>query len=291
VLRELHDHPQLELVEGVVLRSMQAAVYRPRNIGHFGLGLPAYAHFTSPIRRYPDLLVHRGLRHLVEHGSPRGFDYSMADMERLGEITSAAERRADEAVWDLQDRLKCDYMQHRVGEEFDGVVTGVVPFGVFVRLAGLHIDGLVHVSALGHEYFRHDPVHRCLVGEASGRTFQLTDTLRVRLTRVNLEDRKIDFELAETPETPPGGSPGRSDRKLARRGRAETPGKGGKGGKGAKKRGGRKAPAADAAQAAAGRGAADPATDEPAAATADGEAPRGPRKRRGSRGKRRRAKT
>ncbi len=196
VLRELRDHTQLELVEGVVLRSMQAAQYHPRNIGHFGLGLPAYAHFTSPIRRYPDLLVHRGIRQIIEAGSTRGFAYGAADMERLGAQTSSAERRADEAVWDVHDRLKCDYMQHRIGEEFEGVVTGVVPFGLFVRLIGLHVDGLVHVSALGHEYFRHDPVHRQLVGEASGRTFQLTDTLRVRLVRVDLEDRKIDFELA-----------------------------------------------------------------------------------------------
>jgi ribonuclease R len=207
VVMHLKDHPERELVETVVLRAMQAAVYRPNNIGHFGLALPAYAHFTSPIRRYPDLLVHRGIRHALEQGSARGFAYSMGDMERLGDITSRAERRADEATWDSHDRLKCEFMQDHLGQEYDGVITGVVPFGAFVRLTDLHVEGLLHVSYLGQEYFRHDPVRRALVGERSGRVFALTGHVRVRVLRVNLEDRKIDFELAAGPE--PAAEPAR----------------------------------------------------------------------------------
>lgn len=202
-VNQLRDHPERELVEGVVLRSMQAAVYRPKNIGHFGLALPAYAHFTSPIRRYPDLLVHRGIRHIVEHGSVKGFEYAMPDMERLGDVTSRAERRADEATWDSHDRLKCEFMQDHLGQEYDGVITGVMPFGVFVRLSELHVEGLIHVSYLGKEYFRHDNVRRALVGERSGKVFGLTGHVRVRVLRVNLEDRKIDFELVATPESEP----------------------------------------------------------------------------------------
>ncbi len=215
----LSDHPERELVEMVVLRSMQAAIYRPRNIGHFGLALPAYAHFTSPIRRYPDLLVHRGIRHVLEHGSARGFPYALPDMERLGDLTSRAERRADEATWDAHDRLKCEFMQDHIGAEYDGVITGVMPFGVFVRLSELHVEGLVHVSYLGQEYFRHDPVRRALVGERSGTVFGLTGHLRVRVLRVNLEDRKIDFELAEAVAEPEAGSEpaGRQGRRRRRR--------------------------------------------------------------------------
>jgi len=201
VVAQLQDHPERELVETVVLRAMKAAVYRPNNIGHFGLALPAYAHFTSPIRRYPDLLVHRGIRHVLEHASARGFRYSMPDMERLGDITSRAERRADEATWDSHDRLKCEFMQDHLGQEYDGVITGVMPFGVFVKLTALHVEGLIHVSYLGKEYFRHDTVRRALVGERSGTVFGLTGHVRVRVLRVNLADRKIDFELVAAPTT------------------------------------------------------------------------------------------
>ncbi|TVQ49680.1 MAG: ribonuclease R [Gammaproteobacteria bacterium] len=218
-VERLHDHPERELVEMVVLRSMQAAVYRPRNIGHFGLALPGYAHFTSPIRRYPDLLVHRGIRQVLEHGSAKGFAYAMPDMERLGDLTSRAERRADEATWDAHDRLKCEFMQDHIGTEYDGVITGVMPFGVFVRLSEVHVEGLVHVSYLGKEYFRHDPVRRALVGERSGTVFGLTGHVRVRVLRVNLEDRKIDFELVEVAESvdTPEPAPARKGRRRRRR--------------------------------------------------------------------------
>ena len=122
-------------METVILRSMARAVYQPRNIGHFGLALSTYAHFTSPIRRYPDLLVHRAIKHLLVHGSAKGFRYRMPEMEQLGEHCSRVERRADEAVWDVEERLKCAFLKERVGEEFEVVVASIAPFGLFVRLA------------------------------------------------------------------------------------------------------------------------------------------------------------
>ena len=176
---------------------MPQAAYQPENIGHFGLALPEYAHFTSPIRRYPDLLVHRGIRHVLRGGTAETFEYSPARMAELGQQTSFTERRADEATRDAMSWLKCEYMQDKIGEEFDALVTGVVDFGLFVQAKGLQIDGLVHVSALGADYFSRDSSGYRIVGARSGRVFRLGDHLRVRLINVIIDERKIDFELAE----------------------------------------------------------------------------------------------
>jgi ribonuclease R len=203
VMRELSARPEAELIEMMILRSMNQALYQPKNIGHFGLALGAYAHFTSPIRRYPDLLVHRAIKWLNTHSSLKGFGYSMADMTALGELTSRAERRADEAVWDVEEQLKCAYMRERVGESFDAVVSSVVPFGVFVRIPSLAVDGLVHVSSLPRDYYHREPSGAALVGERTGRRFGLTDAMRVRLVGVNLEERKIDFVPDSEPEPTP----------------------------------------------------------------------------------------
>jgi len=201
VLQELHGKPEAELIEAVLLRSMSKAVYQPKNVGHFGLALEAYAHFTSPIRRYPDLLVHRAIKWSIKHRSPKGYDYSAQEMEHLGERCSQAERRADEAVWDVEEQLKCLFMQDRVGEEFEVVVASVVPFGLFVRIPEFQIDGLVHVSALPRDYYHSDPAGTSLVGERTGQAFRLTDKMRVRLANVNLEERKIDFAPVEHGES------------------------------------------------------------------------------------------
>lgn len=198
ILDALAERPEAELVKTMVLRAMNQAKYQPQNVGHFGLALDQYAHFTSPIRRYPDLLVHRALKWLIEHGSHRGYGYSMAQMTRLGDQTSRCERRADEAVWDVEEQLKCAFMRERVGEEFDVQISGVAPFGVFARIPEFGIDGLVHVSALPQDYYHREPSGAALVGERSGRRFALTDTLRVRLSGVSLEERKIDFVPVET---------------------------------------------------------------------------------------------
>ena len=187
------SRPDVRLIQTVLLRSLAQAVYAPDNRGHFGLALAAYAHFTSPIRRYPDLLVHRAIKHVLASERER-FPYAMSAMAGLGEQTSSAERRADEATRDVEHRLKCEFMQERLGEEFDGVVNGVAPFGLFVTLEAVFVDGLVHVSALGADYFHHDPVHHQLVGERTGRAYKLADRLRVRVARVDVDEHKLDLE-------------------------------------------------------------------------------------------------
>ncbi|MBA3565029.1 MAG: ribonuclease R, partial [Gammaproteobacteria bacterium] len=197
VLKQAAGRPDEALIETVTLRSMAQAVYQPKNIGHFGLALPAYAHFTSPIRRYPDLLVHRGICHALNGGSARNFAYGHKDMERLGQECSMKERRADEATREALDWLKCEFMQDKVGEAFDSIITGVTDFGLFVALKGMQIEGLVHVTSLGADYYRHDAASHRLIGERGGREYRLTDSLRVRVLRVGMEDRKIDFEPVE----------------------------------------------------------------------------------------------
>ena len=203
VLQRILGNEEAHLIQTVVIRSMPHAAYQPENIGHFGLALAEYAHFTSPIRRYPDLLVHRGIRHVLRGGSVANFEYTAGRMVELGQQTSFTERRAEEATRDAMSWLKCEYMQDKIGEEFDALVTGVVDFGLFVQAKGLQIDGLVHVSALGSDYFSRDRTGYRLVGARSGRVFRLGDHLRVRLINVIIDERKIDFELAETRSAPP----------------------------------------------------------------------------------------
>jgi ribonuclease R len=202
VLQRIVGNEEAHLIQTVVIRSLPQAAYQPENVGHFGLALPEYAHFTSPIRRYPDLLVHRGIRHVLRGGTAETFEYSPARMAELGQQTSFTERRADEATRDAMSWLKCEYMQDKIGEEFDALATGVVDFGLFVQAKGLQIDGLVHVSALGSDYFSRDKSGYRLVGARSGRVFRLGDHLRVRLINVIIDERKIDFELAETRSAP-----------------------------------------------------------------------------------------
>jgi ribonuclease R len=212
VLHGVEGKPEAELIETVLLRAMSKAVYQPKNVGHFGLALGAYAHFTSPIRRYPDLLVHRAIKWAVRHRTVKGYAYSLPEMEHLGERCSHAERRADEAVWDVEEQLKCIFMQDRIGEEFDVIVASVVPFGLFVRIPELQIDGLVHVSFLPRDYYHRDPSGTKLVGERTGTAYGLTDRLRVRLSNVSLEERKIDFVPVESAGAAATGTPKRRRR-------------------------------------------------------------------------------
>jgi ribonuclease R len=199
LLQGISGQPEAELIETVLLRAMSKAVYQPKNVGHFGLALPAYAHFTSPIRRYPDLLVHRAIKWSLTHRGSRGYPYSAAEMAGLGDRCSRAERRADEAVWDVEEELKCIFMQDKIGQEFDVIVASVVPFGLFVRVPDLHIDGLVHVSSLPRDYYHRDGSGTKLVGERTGRSFGITDRMHVRLENVILDERKIDFVPTEAP--------------------------------------------------------------------------------------------
>lgn len=187
---------EASLVDAVLLRSMSLAVYQPKNTGHFGLALDAYAHFTSPIRRYPDLLLHRALKHRLRRGRSDEYPYSGRRMAELGEHCSWTERRAEEASRDVDERLKCQFMQRHIGDEFDGLITGVTSFGLFVELDGLGVSGLVHVTALSNDYYHFDPVAHALTGERGGVRYRLADAIRVRVSGVNPEDRKIDFQLA-----------------------------------------------------------------------------------------------
>ena len=183
------------LIETVMLRSLRLAVYSPKNIGHFGLALDAYTHFTSPIRRYPDLLVHRAIRHILKNGSALDFAYDKARMEQLGDHCSMTERRADEATRDAITWLKCEYMLDKVGEEFEGIISAVTAFGIFVELKDIYVEGLVHVSALKNDYYHFDPVRHRLRGERTGAVYRLAGKVRVRVVRVDLDERKIDCEL------------------------------------------------------------------------------------------------
>ena len=185
-----------------------------------------YAHFTSPIRRYPDLLVHRAIRWVEKHRGPKGFRYSLGEMEQLGEHTSRTERRADEATRDVAEQLKCIFLKDHVGDTFDVIVTSVVPFGLFVRVPELHVDGLVHVTALPRDYYHRDQTGTVLAGERSGNRYRLTDKLRVRLAGVNVDERKIDFvpvatdEEAASPPPRSGTPPPRSGAPSTRSGQA-----------------------------------------------------------------------
>lgn len=203
VLEQVYGRPDFHLIQTVLLRSLSQAQYSPdAETGHFGLSHDDYAHFTSPIRRYPDLLVHRAIRHLTEGGTASTFPYSHADMQSLGEHCSMAERRADDASRDVAAWLKCEYMQEHVGEVFDGIITSVTNFGLFVELSDIYVEGLVHVTALTNDYYRFDPVRHRLTGESSGRTFRLADSIRVKVARVDLDERKIDFILADSADKP-----------------------------------------------------------------------------------------
>lgn len=195
LLRQIAGRPDAHLIQTVLLRSMAQAVYSPDNIGHFGLAYSAYTHFTSPIRRYPDLLVHRAIRHVLSGKQPAAFRYSHDDMLLLGEHCSMTERRADEATRDVVDWLKCEYMLDKVGEVYDGIITSVTGFGLFIELADIYVEGLVHVTGLQNDYYHFDPAHHRLVGERTRRIYRLGDKLRVRVARVDLDERKIDFEL------------------------------------------------------------------------------------------------
>lgn len=195
LLEQIKDRPDAPLLQSMLLRSLQQAVYSPDNIGHFGLGYDAYTHFTSPIRRYPDLQVHRTIKAILA-----GKKYKPAHKwTQLGEQCSMTERRADEASRDVENWLKCYYMQDKIGEEFDGVVSSVTSFGLFVLLEGVYVEGLVHISELGADYYHFDEVRHELRGERSGRVYRMTDRIRVKVARVDMETSKIDFVLVNSP--------------------------------------------------------------------------------------------
>ncbi len=224
LLQQVADREDASVIQTMMLRSLRQAMYQPDNKGHFGLHYAAYAHFTSPIRRYADLLVHRGIRHIVR--SDRNselvlraqgaqpipakaiFPYNQHYMVAQGEHCSITERRADDATRDVMAWLKCEYLQEHVGDEFDGIITAVTSFGLFVELENIYIEGLIHISALPGDYYNFDRAKQRLTGERSGRSFKLGGSVRVQVARVDLDDKKIDLELIEAAST---GKAGRSE--------------------------------------------------------------------------------
>ena len=198
VLAQIPQRENAEALQTMVLRSLNQAEYSPENQGHFGLAYKEYAHFTSPIRRYPDLLLHRAIRHFLQGGDATNFAYDQHAMLKLGEHCSVTERRADEATRDVVNWLKCEYMSHHVGKEYSGKVTGVTAFGLFVQLDQVYVEGLVHVTSLRNDYYQFDAIKHMLIGERTHTRYYLGQLLTVRVIRVDMEQRKIDFELSDT---------------------------------------------------------------------------------------------
>jgi len=192
LLEKTCSRPDAQLLQTVMLRSLRQALYSPDNVGHFGLAYDSYTHFTSPIRRYPDLLVHRAIKAVLA-----GKRYSPGNWEEIGLACSMTERRADEATRDVGDWLKCYYMRDRIGETFSGSVSAVVPFGLFVALDDVFIEGLVHISDLGSDYFHFDEARHELMGERTRVRYRLSDRVQVQLIRADLETSKIDFRLVD----------------------------------------------------------------------------------------------
>jgi ribonuclease R len=192
LLQRIRKRPDFALLQTILLRSLKQAVYSPNNAGHFGLAFDAYVHFTSPIRRYPDLLVHRAIKAILARKRYDGGS-SGVDWEALGRHCSETERRADDASRDVENWLKCYYMRDHVGGTFSGTITGVVPFGLFVTLDDYFVDGLVHISELGRDYFQYDDARHMLLGDRTGMRYRLADRMTVKLVRVDIEQRKMDL--------------------------------------------------------------------------------------------------
>ncbi|MGL5386012.1 MAG: ribonuclease R [Enterobacterales bacterium] len=229
LMDEVSERPDREMLQTMLLRSMKQAIYDPENRGHFGLALASYGHFTSPIRRYPDLALHRAIKYVLakEHGEQKerwtptgGWHSDLEEMLQLGMHCSMTERRADEATRNVADWLKCDFMQDHVGEVFSGVIASVTGFGFFVRLSDLFIDGLVHVSTLDNDYYRYDNIGQRLIGESSGMVYRLGDTVEIRVEAVHMDERKIDFALVSSTRKPRGE--GKTERDRAKNGGQRT---------------------------------------------------------------------
>lgn len=221
ILRVAEERPDAHMIQTILLRSMSQAVYSPENKGHFGLAYDAYAHFTSPIRRYPDLLIHRALKQILAKKPPIN---DLAALVKAGEHCSMTERRADDATSEAVDWLKCEFMMDKVGKEFTGTVSGVTGFGIFVELSEVYVEGLVHISTLPDDYYQFDSIKHCLIGERTGRMFQLGTPVKIIVANVDLDQRKIDFVLADMPPAAPRRKKeGKKEKKKKRRMEDDAP--------------------------------------------------------------------
>ncbi|KAA0011744.1 ribonuclease R [Billgrantia pellis] len=260
----IRGRPDADVIQTVMLRSMSQAVYSPHNEGHFGLAYPAYAHFTSPIRRYPDLLVHRAIRSVIRgprqtntvlraEGAPveppsKWCPYTFEQMLELGEHCSMTERRADDATRDVEGWLKCEFMSDKLGEVYEGAIASVTQFGIFVRLDEFYVEGLVHVTSLPSDYYHYEPEKHRLKGERTGMSYRLGDGVTVQVARVDLDERKIDFVLEDEkprPKRQPRRRRGESTataspQPASSKGKADDKGDGAKGKSGKRRRGPRK---------------------------------------------------
>ncbi len=214
LLNEIKARIDFPVLQTVMLRSLSQAVYEEQNAGHFGLAFDAYAHFTSPIRRYPDLLVHRAIRHIVQGKKVSEYGYTNEQMAELGQHCSVTERRADDATRDATDWLKCEYMMDKVGEEFEGIISAVTGFGLFVLLDDIHVEGLIHITALKDDYYHFDQPNHKMKGERTGKSYQLGDKISIRVASVSLDERKIDFVLQNS---------GKSIKNKPQKGRSRPP--------------------------------------------------------------------
>jgi ribonuclease R len=197
LLERLQNRPDAHLIQTVLLRSLQQAIYTPSNKGHFGLAYDAYCHFTSPIRRYPDLLVHRAIRHVLSKQPAEKFNYNNTQITELGKTCSKTERSADLATRDVVDWLKCHYMLEKVGNSYEGIIVDITSFGAFVELKNVYVQGLIHITALENDYYLYDAPHHRLVGQRSGMQYRLGDPIFVQVARVDVDERQIDFVLAQ----------------------------------------------------------------------------------------------
>ncbi|MBT8148994.1 MAG: RNB domain-containing ribonuclease, partial [Gammaproteobacteria bacterium] len=238
LMQGIDERPDAHLIQVMLLRSLSQAVYDPENNGHFGLAYDAYAHFTSPIRRYPDLLVHRAIKRMIRRRKlfkpvrrVRGagvlrreeiYPYGKAEILAAGAHCSMTERRADDATRDVMAFLKCEYLLEHVGKEFDGVIAGVTGFGMFVELKDLYVEGLVHISALGKDYFHFDAPMQRLVGERTRTVYRMGDALRVSVAAVDMEQRKVDLTLADSQPRTSRRAGGKSQGKPAAGKKAST---------------------------------------------------------------------
>ncbi len=195
LLQKIIGRTDEHLVQTVLLRSMRQAVYTPSNIGHFGLAYEEYAHFTSPIRRYPDLINHRSIKYILLHGNPSKYHYNEANMQEFGNHCSMTERRADDASRDVELWHKCQFMRDKLGKSFAGIISGVMNFGIFVELKDIFIEGLVHITALKQDYYQFDQLRQRLVGKRGGKVYRLGDEVKVLVARVDLDELEISLEL------------------------------------------------------------------------------------------------
>ncbi|MBN2689275.1 MAG: ribonuclease R [Gammaproteobacteria bacterium] len=197
LLEEIRGREDSHIIQKIILKSMRQAVYDTENIGHFGLAYDTYGHFTSPIRRYPDLLTHRAIRHLIYGGNAENFFYNNRIIHNIGEHCCTTERRADDAVFDAIDWLKCEYMQDKIGKRYVGTISNVCNFGLFVELKDVYVEGLIHIATLTDDHYKFDQIKYRLIGGRTKKRYSLGDKINIIVAKVNLDNRQIDFELDE----------------------------------------------------------------------------------------------